>query len=112
MRIAVDFDGTLSITDKYNQNNEFPRLDVINQCKKAKEAGNFLILWTCRGGIWLEEAIKFCKQYNLEFDTINKNIPNFVYYNISNKVVADLYVDDKSPGSIEYFLKMNFRKEK
>lgn len=107
MIIAVDYDGTICIEQSPSTDREeFPNLTLIEKLKEAKKKGHYLILWTCRGGKWLEEAIQFCEYYDLIFDTINKNIPNYKYYNVSNKVVADLYVDDKSPGLIEYFLNL------
>lgn len=107
MIIAVDFDGTLCLGQcPRTFTDEIPNLFLIQKCKDAKEKGHKLILWTCRGGEWLNEAINFCKYYDLEFDAINENISGIDYTRISCKVIADLYVDDKSPGSIEYFMNM------
>lgn len=103
MIIALDFDGTLGFETKYGY---FPNLPVIEKAKQLKTKGHKLILWTCRGGAWLKEAINFCSDYDLVFDSINENIKGIDYVHISCKAVADLYVDDKAPGSIEYFLNM------
>ena len=46
--IAVDFDGTLC-TDKYPEIGS-PARGLINLLKSRKEAGDKLILWTCRVG--------------------------------------------------------------
>lgn len=105
MIIACDFDGTLAFTNSL-ENCESPNLPLINKLKEAREKGHSLILWTCRGGVWLQEAIDFCKFYGLLFNSVNVNIEGVIYTNISCKVVADLYIDDKSPGSIDYFLNL------
>lgn len=98
--IAVDFDGTLAETD-------FPRivkpnLRMITFCKQLKEQGYILILWTCRGGRNLEEALKFCEEYNLKFDYVNENAKENIeeYGNDSRKVFAHEYIDNNawSPG--------------
>ena len=107
MIIAVDFDGTLCLGQSSSTfRDETPNLPLIQKCKHAKEKGHKLILWTCRGDKWLKEAIEFCKFYDLEFDSINENISGINYTRISCKAIADLYVDDKAPGSIDYFLGM------
>ena len=54
--IAVDFDGTLFVTD-------FPHIvepkwDVINRAKAEQAKGTVLILWTCRHGEHLEDALQ------------------------------------------------------
>jgi len=103
MIIAVDFDGTISLGDL---NEMLPNHALITKLIKARSMGHKLILWTCRGEEWLNEAIAFCQDYNLVFDAVNENIKGYDYIKISCKAVADLYVDDKSPGSIEYFMRM------
>jgi len=99
MIYAVDFDGTLTLT------NEFPRIGkanipLFNYCKQLKKEGNKLILWTCRSGKWLDDAVEACKLYNLEFDAVNKNVPEtlelFGKYGEGSKVYADFYIDDKN----------------
>jgi len=104
MIIAVDFDHTIyfETIDKVN----FP---LIEKLIKVREKGHKLILWTCRGGLWLEEAVDFCECYGLVFDSVNENIKGIDYTNISCKAIADLYVDDKAPGSIEYFMNKKFK---
>ena len=93
---AVDFDNTLAYT--VYPDILGPRLDVITKIRKAKERGIKLILWTCREGKPLEEAINFCKEYGLEFDAINDNIAERkAYYNNNcRKIGADIYIDDRA----------------
>lgn len=94
--IAVDFDGTI-VTHAFPKIGE-PRVDVIQMLKKMKIRGAKLILWTCRQGHYLDEAVKACKRFGLHFDAINENLPevNERMGTDSRKIVADLYVDDRS----------------
>ena len=95
--IAVDFDGTL-FTDDY-PNIGKPIWKVINWCKRQQEMGNILILWTCREGDDLAEAVEMCKSVGLNFDYINsntwENLKKYKYRN-NRKIYADIYLDDKS----------------
>jgi hypothetical protein len=101
MILACDFDHTI-----YFENTDTPNYPVITKLIEARKKGHKLILWTCRGEGWEKEAIDYCKSFGLEFDAVNENVKGFNYTRISCKVIADLYIDDKSPGSIEYFLKL------
>ena len=96
MIIAVDFDGTIC-ANAYPYCGE-PHNEIIKRLIKCKKAGHELILWTCRSGQQLEEAIEYCAVYGLEFDAINKNIDRLVemFGDDSRKVVADIYLDDKA----------------
>lgn len=65
---AVDFDGTLAET-------KFPEIikpyfSMFMTCKEIKRRGDILILWTCRCGKDLEDAVEFCRKHGLEFDYI------------------------------------------
>lgn len=98
MIIAVDFDGTIC-THKYPLCGD-PRMDVIKALLRCKKYGHTLILWTCRTGEQLQDAIDYCKEYGLEFDYINDNTDKIreLFNNDpdSRKIVADLYLDDKA----------------
>lgn len=59
--IAIDFDGCLC-ENKYPEIGE-PILHVIDEAKKQQAAGAGLILWTCRQGKELEEAIAACEKW-------------------------------------------------
>lgn len=95
--IAVDFDGTLCV-------NEWPSIGkpnnaLIGHLLEEKRLGNKLILWTCRCGEQLTNAIEWCKEHGLEFDAVNDNVPEAVDMfggDNSRKVFADYYYDDKS----------------
>ena len=112
--LSLDYDGTL-FEGMYPQKG-LPIFPVIQKTIHFINAGAETILWTCREGDALEEAIERCKLYGLFFTAHNEITPSQHEWNRMNgrfgdqmfaqrKVYADLYVDDKSPGSIDYFLK-------
>lgn len=95
--IAVDFDGTIV-------EHEFPGIGKaipfalstliemwsVHECK--------LILWTCRCGYELAQALEWCAKRGLKFDAVNSNAYGPVGYGVP-KVVASVYIDDRN---IEY----------
>lgn len=93
---AVDFDGTLC-TDNYPEIGE-PNEKLINHLKRQQKFGDKVILWTCRGGELLDNAVKWCAEQGLIFDAVNANLPGLVaaYGNDSRKVYADVYYDDRA----------------
>lgn len=100
--IAVDFDGTLC-------KQAWPEIGEANEAlilhlKKRKEEGARLILWTNREGDLLEEAVEWCRERGLEFDTVNANLPELIelYKNDCRKINADIYIDDKAVNPIPY----------
>ncbi len=94
---AVDFEGTMTVRRKFPEIGK-PNVSVIELLKMARAQGVKIILWTCREGNYLTEALEWCKDYGLEFDAVNENLPEAVEYLGRNtrKVLADLYIDDKS----------------
>lgn len=100
--IAVDFDGTLCefAFPKIGKQNDHQK-ELMNRLIELKKEGHKLILWTNRGDNKeypvLTEAINWCKNKGLEFDSINENIPNQKKLSgYSPKVMADIYIDDKA----------------
>ena len=95
--VAVDFDGTLDMTDTY-PNISQPNIDLINLLINQKKNGVKLILWTCREDKYLFEAVEWCSHYGLEFDAVNRNIPEVIKFFGHNgtKVSADVYIDEKT----------------
>ncbi len=94
--IAVDFDGTLC-------ENKYPDIGapiptVIEFVKRQKADDNIIILWTCRAGQQLADAVTWCKNQGLIFDYINENVKENVamYGGDTRKVFADVYIDDKT----------------
>lgn len=91
MILAVDFDGTIQIDGQ-------PNLQLINRLRCAQQRGDIIILWTCRDGHRLEEAIQWSAKQGLLFNYVNENCPQAVMMLGHNprKVYADIYIDDKS----------------
>ena len=94
--IAVDFDGTLC-ADCYPQIGA-PNLPLIRQLIYLRARGKQIILWTCRCGEKLGEAVAWCAGYGLEFDAVNENVrETFLRYGTeSRKISADIYIDDRA----------------
>lgn len=92
--IAIDFDGCLCGLSWPGIGE--PNMAVINAAIRERESGTALILWTCRVGKRLEEAVEWCRGYGLEFDAVNENLPDRLeaYRADPRKVNADEYWDD------------------
>lgn len=96
MVYAVDFDGYLC-RNAWPGIGE-PNTKVIAHFKKLRAEGHKLILWTCREGQALQEAVEWCKRFGLEFDAVNENLPERMeqYGTDPRKVGADFYCDDRN----------------
>lgn len=93
---AVDFDGTLC-TNLWPGIGE-PHYDMIDWIKQLRNDGHKIILWTCRSGMSLVNAIVWCAERGLYFDAINDNLEEHKreFGGNSRKVNADYYIDDKA----------------
>ena len=96
MIVAIDFDGTLC-------EDKFPEIGMplgknIEVVKKLREAGHKTILWTCRKGEVLDQAVAWCQEQGLVFDSVNQNIPEIQqkWGGDTRKVYCDYYIDDKN----------------
>lgn len=94
--VAIDFDGCIV-------SNAWPEIGVPNDyfiaaLKRFKQGGGQLILWTCREGKMLEDAVNFCCNNGIMLDAINENLPSWIeaFGNDCRKVGADFYIDDKA----------------
>ena len=99
MIIAIDFDGTIC-QNKYPEIGD-PMPLAIESIKELKERGHDLILWTCRQGEQLYDAVQWCKEHDIPFDLVNEHEPNSLkaFDGVSgNKVFADIYIDDHNLG--------------
>ena len=94
--IAVDFDGCLV-------SQEWPKIgeknhELFSLIKHYKKLGFRIILWTCRVGKMLDEAVEYCVCHGVEFDAVNCNIPEVqeMFGHDTRKVWAHIYIDDKN----------------
>ncbi len=98
MTLAVDFDGTLCSNVPDLRKFGDPIIPAIETLKKLREEhGCELILWTCREGLFLERAVQFCHKHGLFFDAVNTNVETPIGFG-HPKVIADFYLDDRTPG--------------
>ena len=108
--IAVDFDGTLC-ANAYPDIGE-PNTALIEQLIEEQKNGTAVILFSCRGGRRLREAVKWSKAHGLKFDRVNENLPERTKIFKSNprKISADLYIDDRA-AVFEYGKKLRLKNE-
>lgn len=94
--IAIDFDGCLC--DWAWPEIGAPHMNIVQAAIREKRNGAALILWTCRVGERLGEAVKFCADLGLTFDAVNANLPERIaaYQADCRKVSADEYWDDRA----------------
>ena len=99
--ICVDFDGTI-VGHRFPQIGK-PAPGAFKWLKKLQEAGARLILWTMRDddrdgdGLYLKEAVDFCRANGVEFWALNANPEQFSWSN-SKKCYANIYIDDAAFG--------------
>ena len=94
--IAVDFDGTLC-------ENKWPDIgapnhELIDYLKEEQKHGSKIILWTCRVGMKLVEAVTWCNGEGLFFDAVNENLLEAIEWHggDSRKIFAHEYIDDRN----------------
>lgn len=94
--IAIDFDGCLC--ECAWPGIGAPHMEVINAAIRERESGAALILWTCRIGERLDEAVAWCAGFGLVFDAVNDNLPESIaaFKADPRKVFADEYWDDRA----------------
>lgn len=96
--IAVDFDGTLVNNDFFDitgpiQNN----IDMVLDLKRIMEGKGFrvvMILWTCRAGSVLDNAVSYLKTIDFPVDYVNEN-PECPEFSVK-KIYANVYIDDRA----------------
>ncbi len=92
---CLDFDGTCVM-------HEYPKIgeDVPNAVyvlKKLNDNQVKLILWTIRSGEFLQEAINWFVERDIEIWAVNKN-PQQRFWSKSPKAYAPVYIDDAALG--------------
>ena len=94
--VAVDFDDTIAYTHYPTIIKPLPHaFDVLKVL--MDDPYTILILWTCREGEYLKQALDFCELYGVKFDYVNENCKRNLdmYVTDCRKVSADIYIDDK-----------------
>lgn len=96
MIYAVDFDGTLC-EDRFPEIGN-PHTGRIEAVKQLQNLGHKVILWTCRNGQPLIDAVEWCLAQGLQFDAVNENLPEVreKWGGDTRKVYCDKYIDDKN----------------
>ena len=101
MVIAVDFAGTI-VEHKYPYiGKEIPF--AITTLKRLQDDGHRLILWSCREGRLLQDAVEFCRERGVDFFAINSNYPDEDVDSEairSRKLKADMFIDDRNVGGL------------
>ncbi len=93
--IAVDFDGTIC-ESKWPEIGE-PIVGALETLKALQEDGHTLILWTCRSGKCLDDAVDWLFNKGIVPDAVNKNVErDYLTLGDTRKVYADMYIDDRS----------------
>lgn len=105
--IAVDFDGTLC-------ENKWPEIgkantELIAYLKERQSEGDKLILWTCRTGKELKNAVEWSAEHGVIFDAVNENLPEVLEWmgGDSRKIFANEYIDDRNVLIGGYMPKFN-----
>lgn len=91
MIIAVDYDGTLWRNNALN-------MPLVADLMEKQAAGHIVILWTCRNGKRLSEALAELRRVGFLPHFVNENAPHICArfgYN-PRKIYADVYIDDKN----------------
>ncbi len=101
MIIAIDFDGTI-VEDQYPDIGKEKRFAFMT-LREFQKQGHRLILWTCRKGKELDEAVELCRKNGIEFYAVNKNYPEEIFDDTqtSRKIYADIYIDDRNIGGFD-----------
>lgn len=108
---AVDFDGTLNLTDESYPSLGRPNKELFYILKELQKRGNKIILWTCRTGAALDAAVYFCEGYGLKFDAVNENLPEVIEEHRSDprKIGYDVLIDDRVIHPAKFIKKFIFR---
>lgn len=110
--LAVDYDGTM-FEDSYPIKGDIKQ-DVVDKVKEFQDAGAEIVLWTCREGRSLKEALgRIEDETDLDFVAINENAPSQLEFMkekksegdlfATRKIFANFYVDDRA-NNIDFFL--------
>jgi hypothetical protein len=81
---------------------EYPKIgedipNAVDVLKKLNENQIKLILWTIRSGEYLQEAVNWFAEREIEIWAVNKN-PDQRFWSKSPKAYATVYIDDAALG--------------
>lgn len=100
MIIAVDFDGVL-------HDGTYPQIgnaitEAVECIRYAAAQGHDIILYTCRDGKLLLDAINWCLGHGIILAAVNENLQSNIkqYGNNSRKIYADMYIDSNQVGRL------------
>lgn len=100
MTIAVDFDGTI-VTHAYPAIGKPIPFAIDTLRRLQSEGGHQLILWSCREGQLLQEAIDYCHERGLDFYAVNSNFPDEPQDGLgARKLTVELFIDDRNLGGL------------
>lgn len=99
--VAVDYDDTIA-------KDGFITPEGAGYIRRLSQMPIVLVLWTCRHGEALQQAVDEIKINNLHFDYINDTDGMRCD---GRKINADLYIDDKNPGGVQWELAFERIKE-
>lgn len=92
--VAVSFDGTL--TKDYDDLT--PNFKAIEVIKKLWNKGCVIVLWTCRQGGRLKDAVDFCERYDVPLDYVN----TYPYRGGVKKINVDCFIDSLNIGGVDW----------
>jgi hypothetical protein len=101
MIIAIDFDGTI-VENRYPEIGH-ERPFAIETLKLLQQDHHRLVLWTCREGKLLEDALQWCRERGVEFYAANRDYPEETTDNnphFTRKLKADMFIDDRNLGGL------------
>lgn len=97
--LAIDYDGTI-VENSFPEPGT-PMPGAMETLRRLRQAGYFLILWTCREDCekrqYLTEAVELCAKHGVKFDGINETPRQYEFRDGGGrKAYADYYIDDKN----------------
>jgi hypothetical protein len=93
--VCVDFDGTCVMHEYPEIGEEVP--NAVKVLKKLNDNQVKIILWTIRSGEYLQEAVNWFVERDVELWAVNKN-PQQRFWSKSPKAYAPVYIDDAALG--------------
>lgn len=94
--IGIDFDGTI-VTDAYPDIGD-PIPGSIETINKWFNEGFFIVIHSCRAGIYEDDMSMWLDMHNVRYHTVNKNLEWRIekYGGDTRKMSVDINIDDKN----------------